>query len=221
MPDDARAAILKRIREGLGSTLLPDSAPDQPAFTTPRAADSSIEAFVEEARRLSAEVHLAGAAADAIRTLVEICEARGWRGALAWQWAEIGVPGLAEPLAEAGVAVVHEGDPSALEPIPVGITGSEAALADTGSIVLRSGAGRSSLASLLPPVHVAFVRTHRIYPDMLAYIEALDAEDGAAAHVRAVGNLVFISGPSRTADIEQTLTLGVHGPRELILIVWG
>lgn len=221
MAGDARADILRRIREGLETALLPAAAPEPPAFAAPRPSDAGADTFAEEARRLSAEVIHAASAGDAVRALVDLFAARGWREALAWQWAEIGVPGLGEALAQAGVTVAHDGDPAALEPVPVGLTGAEAAIADTGTIVLRSGAGRSPLASLLPPVHVALVPASRIYPDMLAYVEALEAAGSAAGHVRAASNLVFISGPSRTADIEQTLTLGVHGPRELILILWG
>ena len=88
----------------------------------------------------------------------------------------------------------------------VGLTGAEAALADVGGIVVRSGEGRPRLASLLPPIHVTLLPVSRIHaslPDLLA-AEPTIADGGS--------NLVLITGPSRTADIEMTLTRGVHGP---------
>src|SRR5690606_41427188 len=123
--------------------------------------------------------------------------------------------------AGAGVGVQHEGDRQARKPTPEGSTGAEAGIADTGTVVVRGGEGRSRLASLLPPVHVALRDAAVIVPQMRAYFETLEARGDAGANVQSTGNLVFISGPSRTADIEQTLTLGVHGPRELIIVVYG
>jgi L-lactate dehydrogenase complex protein LldG len=76
-----------------------------------------------------------------------------------------------------------------------------------------SGPSRPRLASLLPPVHVALVSKRALYPTMAAFF---------SAHpniVREGSNLVFITGPSRTADIEQTLTLGVHGPRQVHVVL--
>lgn len=218
---NARDDILRRIRAALddasGGALLPDAAPARPADRTPRTS-GGLERFVEEASILAAEVICVESAQAAALRVAALCESRGWREALAWTFDEIGVAGLEAALAGAGVEVHHGGDPHALEPVPVGITGAEAAIANTGTIVLRSGAGRSPLASLLPPVHVALVDGTRVFPEMRAYWESLG---DTAAHVRAGSNFVFISGPSRTADIEQTLTLGVHGPRELILVVYG
>ena len=101
----------------------------------------------------------------------------------------------------------------AIEPIAVGLTGALAGLADTGSLVLASGPGRSRVASLLPPVHVAVLSQARMYATLPAF---LAANRGA---VGETSNLVLVTGPSRTADIEMTLTHGVHGPREVHVIV--
>jgi L-lactate dehydrogenase complex protein LldG len=117
--------------------------------------------------------------------------------------------------------VVHNGILSDLAVIPVGLTGAEAGLADTGTIVVRNGPGHTPLASLLPPAHVAILQAGRIFPDMRAYFSYVGRQPGASEQIHDTSNLVFITGPSRTADIEQTLTLGVHGPRELIIVVWG
>ena len=87
-----------------------------------------------------------------------------------------------------------------------------AALADTGTLMQPSGAGRSQLASLLPPVHIAILFEQDIFSSMGAWLDA-----GGSQLVRTSSNLVMISGPSRTADIEMTLTLGVHGPGRLII----
>ncbi len=217
---DSRDHILSSIRAALGSALLPGSAPDRPAHNVPRAS-GGVDQFVEEASQLSAQVIRVRTAQEAAGAVAALFKERGWGRALAWAWEAIGCEGLADALAGADVEAVQTGDPPELASIPVGITGAEAGLADTGSIVLRNGAGRSPLASLLPPVHVALLDASRIFPDMLTFLDGLAGEGGAAGYTRQTSNLVFISGPSRTADIEQTLTLGVHGPRELIIVVWG
>ncbi len=89
----------------------------------------------------------------------------------------------------------------------VGITGAFCAIAETGTLMMCSGADTPPAASLLPETHVAVVSRSRIVTGMEDAWALLRAERGAMP--RAVN---FISGPSRTADIEQTVTLGAHGP---------
>ena len=94
----------------------------------------------------------------------------------------------------------------------VGVSAVQYAIAETGTLVLESEAERHRLISLVPPAHIAIVEADKI---CLTVAEAL-------AKVNQ-GNLsptvTFITGPSRTADIELTLTIGVHGPQELYVIV--
>jgi L-lactate dehydrogenase complex protein LldF len=95
-----------------------------------------------------------------------------------------------------------------------GLTGALAALADTGTLVVASGPGRSQLASLLPPIHLAVLWARDLYPTMADWLER-----GGSQMVRETSNIAFISGPSRTADIEMTLTIGVHGPEQVIVVL--
>lgn len=95
----------------------------------------------------------------------------------------------------------------------VGISSADAALSETGSIVVRSGPGRSRLATLLPPVHIALVPGERLTADLFTWVAGRGEAEFPA-------NLVLISGPSKTADIEQTLAIGVHGPKRLIVILY-
>jgi L-lactate dehydrogenase complex protein LldG len=217
---DASDQILRDIRAAFGSALLPDASPTHPTTDNPRAT-GGLERFTAELEELSGQVMRAGSAGEAAKIVAGLCEERGWKQALAWAWEEIGCRGLNEALRQVGVEISHDGAPADVAGIPVGITGAEAALADTGALVLRNGPGRSPLASLLPPVHIALLDARSIFPDMQSYFDSLSGEGGAAGHIGESSSLVFIDGPSRTADIEQTLTLGVHGPRELIVVVWG
>lgn len=95
----------------------------------------------------------------------------------------------------------------------VGVSAVQYAIAETGTLVLESEAERHRLVSLVPPAHIAIVEADKI---CLTLAEAL-------ARVNQGNNLsptvTFITGPSRTADIELTLTIGVHGPQELYMIV--
>lgn len=124
---------------------------------------------------------------------------------------------LARRLQEAGLQVAG-GDRSAAATAAAGVTGANFALAATGSVVLDSTPEAVRLASTLPEQHFVLLDPGKILPD-----------DGAAVpllrdlHRRQPRNyLAWITGPSRTADIERVLTIGVHGPRELhILLVPG
>lgn len=95
----------------------------------------------------------------------------------------------------------------------VAITGVAAAVAETGSIVCETGAGRSRSASLLPPVHVALVGRSQIVPDVYDYYAAL------AERAEQPSSSCLITGPSKTADIEGVLVTGVHGPRLAYIFV--
>ena len=96
----------------------------------------------------------------------------------------------------------------------VGITGAFCAIAETGTLMLLSGPRTPAATSLLPETHIAIVHTGRIVRGMEDAWDLLRNEHGAMP--RAVN---FISGPSRTADIEQTLVLGAHGPYRVHIIL--
>jgi L-lactate dehydrogenase complex protein LldG len=98
----------------------------------------------------------------------------------------------------------------------VGVTGCFCAVADTGTLMLLSGADTPAAASLLPETHIAIVETARIVSFMEDAWALLRAERGRPP--RAVN---FVSGPSRTADIEQTVTMGAHGPYRVHIILVG
>jgi len=99
-----------------------------------------------------------------------------------------------------------------------GITGADFALAETGSLVLTSFTEGSQLASLAPPVHIALYRRSQIRASLDEVLQNLpvsrDPERPSPAR-----SAVFISGTSRTADIEQILVRGVHGPRDVHAIL--
>jgi L-lactate dehydrogenase complex protein LldG len=95
----------------------------------------------------------------------------------------------------------------------LGVTGCHAAIAETGSLVVLSGPGTPRAASLLPPAHVCVVRR----ADLVATMGTFFRE--RAADIAVAACCTVITGPSRTADIELTLTLGVHGPGKVMVIV--
>jgi L-lactate dehydrogenase complex protein LldG len=136
---------------------------------------------------------------------------RGWgKGVTAWPapW-DGGIP-----IGEASRRAFAEASFAAT----VGITGVEYALAETGSLVVASRTEGAQLASLAPPVHIALYRRSQLLATLDEVLERLRVAfaPGEAASGRSV---VFITGTSRTADIEQILIRGVHGPGEVHAIL--
>jgi len=118
------------------------------------------------------------------------------------------IPGLeVVELTKAGVSVQREAD----ESLRAGITGALAGIAETGTLVIPGGDGRPLTASLLPEIHIAVLRASDIDESLEKVMEHHMVETCPA--------VVLVSGPSRTADIEMTLTIGVHGPGELYVFL--
>lgn len=99
------------------------------------------------------------------------------------------------------IEFTQEPDPQ----IIVGVTNAVCGLADTGSVLIVDGNGDPLKASLLPEIHIAVLKSSNIQPSLPDAMHLI--KDTRAA--------VFITGPSRTADIEMTLTIGVHGPKDI------
>ena len=121
---------------------------------------------------------------------------------MSWQKEQL-PDGLIEYLLANGIQIVQEATPT----VKAGLTGAFAAVAETGTLALRSGPQRLQAASLLPEVHLVVLDVRDIYRSMDQVLQLEEICQSAAVSL--------ISGPSRTADIEMTLTLGVHGPKEV------
>ena len=102
----------------------------------------------------------------------------------------------------------HEGGVDAQFDVDAGITDVHAALAETGTLICCSDTEHSRCLSLVPPLHVAVVGRRDVLPDMIDFWRSVEAEsDGTLS-----SSISFITGPSKTADIEGELITGVHGP---------
>jgi L-lactate dehydrogenase complex protein LldG len=210
--------------------------PHPGAFATaplPPTLDETIAQFTEACEAVGGRVSRLSDATEVADLVLGYLEARDWRHDdqadpspfVAWDQAHLALPDVPALLQARGVEQLdtavstdparRERDCQRLDRAIVGITGAHAALADTGSVALVHGAGRPRLASLLPPVHVAIVPVARLQATLGALLR--DEPD----LLRQAANVVFVTGPSRTADIEMTLTRGVHGPRFVHVVLVG
>lgn len=97
--------------------------------------------------------------------------------------------------------------------VSAGLTGCKGAIAETGSLILWPTPQEPRLMSLVPPIHIAILDAHQIYDTFAQAVQKQHWRDAMPS------NALLISGPSKTADIEQVLAYGVHGPRQLLVII--
>ncbi|HEX9922466.1 MAG TPA: lactate utilization protein [Anaerolineae bacterium] len=224
-----RDKFLARIKTSLRHSVLPAAASDHPGsftgytFQTNAPTSTLVDSFTQELTALSGYVHRPGNAAEAIPIILDILSQHKADRIIAWDESQLELPGFGAALEEAKIRIENSTLPAddaerqerlaQLEGVRVGLTGAQAGLADTGAIAVISGPGRGRLASLLPPVHMALLPVRKIYPALPAFLAAnpTAATDGS--------NLAFIVGPSRSGDIEMTLSMGVHGPGEVHVVI--
>jgi L-lactate dehydrogenase complex protein LldG len=169
--------------------------------------------FVEQAEKLGSVVHRPPSEAAAVDAVLALLG--GDTRVLSWAFEHIPLAGWGDALVARGVTVAETRDPS----VRVGVTGADAALAATGSLVLATGPGKHRVTSLLPPLHVAVLREAQIVADLETWL-AIQRQQGLAAF-QQTASVVIVSGPSRTADIAMQLTMGMHGPAELHIVLVG
>jgi len=186
----------------------------------------TLERFRHEFERVGGDFYRVATIADVPGVVARVARERDVRSLVAWHPTALGAD-LSAGLATAGldaltmpaVAVSDATKRQALRDriaaAAIGLTGVDLAIGETGSLVLVSGAGRPRSTALLPPYHVAVF-------DRDALVESLEQvgvfleswHDGGPRPSRGAA-IHVITGPSRTADIELTLTRGVHGPKEV------
>jgi L-lactate dehydrogenase complex protein LldG len=209
---EARDRILERLRSNR-----PTAAPAPEVYQKPLGWDleQRIAAFTERMQAVRGEVHRV-ARASAIEWLARKLPERGLQQVL------VGNGPLGDQVAARAPATVNirryeqpiEGWKSALfSEVDVAITSARAGLAESGSLVLWPDADEPRLMSLVPPVHIALLDANRLYENFAAAIAAENWADGMPT------NALLVSGPSKTADIEQTLAYGIHGPKQLITLL--
>jgi L-lactate dehydrogenase complex protein LldG len=220
-----RDEILGRIREALrvpaprlhaGHDAAPAPlSPVEPRTWLPAVppdAEGRLALFQKNSVQLKTDLQLVAGVEEAAKTLVNLCDAHQWTAAAAHHH-----PLLDQIVPALGLETLYtedRPDAKSLEKCSVGITACDALIAQTGSILLtaRSAGGRA--LSVLPPHHLVIARADQFVPDLPAF-ELLSA--------RYVENypsfITFITGPSRTGDIERILVLGAHGPKNLTVIL--
>jgi L-lactate dehydrogenase complex protein LldG len=168
--------------------------------------DRLLTIFLRELTALGVAHHVEVSAEDVRNRVRSIADGRA---VLAWDRERLPYE-VGAVLAGAATGASPRAEQAAAE---VGVTGCDAAIAETGSLVVLSGPGKPRAASLLPPLHVCVVRLDDLRASMGEFFEE------RASDIASSASCTFITGPSRTADIELTLTLGVHGPGTVIVVV--
>jgi L-lactate dehydrogenase complex protein LldG len=207
----AREEILDKVRQSLGrktGQLVPDPPPVRIRIAEiPR--DQRVALFQQRLEVLGGKVYAAATLADARKTVAEILS-----GASA-------ITTRAEILKQAGVHEIPNVQPPPDDDAAFrhlcatcdfGITSADYGLAETGSVITRS-ASEARLASLLPPAHIAILPMSRMLSGLDELFTLVPKPPASSA------STVFITGPSRSADIEMILVRGVHGPKVIHVIV--
>ena len=210
----SREAILNKVRTALGRTAGQTIAEPPPARLRVAQVDAEMRAanLLRAVEALAGKTRRAATGEDARAYVSAVLDGRPAVASNAPFLRECGIVDL--PGVESGFT-----DAAALRALcataDVGITSADYALADTGSLVMLSSPAEARLVSLLPPVHIAVVPIGRVLSGLDELLTILP--DPAAE----TSSMVLITGPSRTADIEQILVRGVHGPGEIHVVVVG
>jgi L-lactate dehydrogenase complex protein LldG len=219
MSGDARLNILSRVRQAQIRAHIPETKSGLPAklAETVMGPEERLRKLLEEFKLLGVEAFVESTE-DSVRERV--------RGLITGQailsWDADRLPyGTGECLK--GEKVFYGTDSKEDQgKADIGLTGCENAIAETGTLAMTSGPGRPRSASLMPMIHVAVLRASDILPGMAEFFRIYREKADrpiAGGNASLLPYVVFITGPSRTADIELSLTLGVHGPGRVIAVI--
>lgn len=213
---NSRDAILQRIRTELSDVTAAEPPPMSEVWPlTDASSDAMIERFTSELKAVQGEIVRCNSMDDARGKLAELMKES--------QWETLGAVDqpicreLTAGLTEAQVAWAKDDwDPNEMARLSAGLVAAEWLLADTGSCMVINATAEQRLLCYLPPASVVVARVEQLREHMPA---AWSEVARATAETDRRGEFVLITGPSRTADIEKILILGVHGPKRLVVLL--
>ena len=210
----AREEMLGKVRAALKRTAdsavaaIPAAARIAPRVAGDAAAELAV--LFAEVEKLGGQTKRLENKADLDAALRELVAAESIKKATAWQTTELRDWGVEDTLRTIGVGIVSPyASNREVAECDLGVTGADFALPETGTLGLRSSIEQPRTVSLLPRVHLALIRPTCLRADLHQVFEEAKSD----------GYLVFVTGPSRTADIELTVTVGVHGPKTLYVFL--
>ncbi len=170
-----------------------------------------INRFVDEIAKASGRAVVTKGEDEVGEFIINLIDERNVKSLAIWRTDLL--TSLREFLLDKGLRFASPGSKSDMAEVNIGITEANFAIAETGTIVLISNENQPRSVSLIPPIHIAVMKSDIIVEnlDQLFFLVQNSSEPTSC--------MTFITGPSRTADIELNLTLGVHGPKELFVVI--
>ncbi len=224
----SREKILNKLRAA--AQPFPD-APPRPRQYQPvvRVDDTSPEGllarFQAETERLMGNCFAVKGDAGVRRCVVDLLRSHQTTHIIAWDFKHIPAKGLEKAIKDEGIRITHpemhdEFRAETVESIrdaQVGLTGVDAAVAATGTLIVSTAPGRGRIPTILAPVHIVVMTLDQLVPRLEDWVTS--QRESSLETIRSSANVCFISGPSRTGDIEMELILGVHGPGKVQVVV--
>lgn len=231
-------AFLKAIRTRLGK---PGQTSTKEIVTLPEAerveairrqVEEHLEAYLATFQKaleaVGGFVHVVSNGGEAVQKILTLAREREVRSAIRWATPDLDAFGFEQAFQQAGISLTSIGkeklqDEEALTTLlasaDLGLSGSDFAVAETGSLVLLAEEGKGRLITLLPTYHIALLSPGRLVPTFQDLVTLLRLLPGSPSGRALRSAITFVTGPSKSGDIELYLTKGVHGPKELHVIV--
>ena len=221
----SREEILHTIRQGLKGASskqnfaernFPDEAQEIKQSTIGQRGNLKAQ-FISELNNVNTKVLEASDETEIAKSLLELVKEKELGSFSIWESQFLKKLKIKEELKNAGLKLVTAMNKNRIAKSDIGVTEVDYAIADTGTLVLLANKNQPRSVSLLPPTHLAIVRPENLVRNIHDLFVILKGRLTEGEDITSC--MTFITGPSRTADIELNLTLGVHGPKELYVII--
>ncbi len=214
--NNARDRILAKLKGANASAQRVQDLPFQPwGFDNKKSDEEKLTRFCDALTASHAEVQQI-TEAQLSETLQQLCSEKSWRRAVIGTEGEF-LAQFQQGLNNADIIEytneIEQWKTELFHEVDVGVTHVLAGIADTGALVLWPSVHEPRTLSLVPPCHVAVIKASTLYNHFLQVIEVQNWRTNMPT------NALLITGPSKTADIQQTLAYGAHGPSELVVLI--
>lgn len=219
---DSRESILNTISNSLRkkpeSTFEPYSGFDNNDYLTINYNTDLLTEFSQKLESLSGNVKVVKNKRNLSKSVTDIFSSTNSNNFIGWECVELS--SVYRRLEKLGYKHIKSNRKSQQAKCDIGITLADYAISESGTIVLYNNKTQNRNSSLIVPIHIAILRKEKIVKSIFDLIARLSNDYSTLENINELSNCItLITGPSRTADIELNLTLGVHGPKELYVVV--